>query len=83
MAKTHPKSTKFSNFAIDYTPLRRVRRAKFEMTMKDLARAVGVHPSTIYRLEKNRVEPTHRLVIALSRALGVPHTDLYTLPGPQ
>jgi DNA-binding XRE family transcriptional regulator len=82
MPKTRPQATQFSNFAIDYTPLRRVRRAKFEMTMADLARAVGVHPHTIYRLEKNRVEPTHRLVIALSRALGVPHTDLYTLASP-
>ena len=81
MPKTRPQPTKFSDFAIDYTLLRRVRRAKFEMSMKDLARAVGVHPSTIYRLEKNRVEPTHRLVIALSRALGVPHTELYELPG--
>lgn len=82
MPKTRPQATQFSDFAIDYTPLRRIRRAKFEITMKELGRAVGVHPSTIYRLEKNRVEPTHRLVISLARALGVPHTDLYTLSGP-
>lgn len=82
MPKTRPESTPFSDFTIDYTPLKRIRRAKFEISAKDLARAVGVHRTTIYRLETNRVEPTHRLVIALSRALGVPHTDLYTLSGP-
>jgi DNA-binding XRE family transcriptional regulator len=83
MPNTRPKRTPFTDVRVDYTKLRRVRRAKFEMSMKDLARAVGVHPSTIYRLEKNDLRTSHLLVLALGRALGVPHTDLFEILPPE
>lgn len=81
MPKPRPKPGTFADFPIDYTPLRRIRRGKFEMTMEQLAHAVGVHPSTIYRVETNQQEPSHRLLLSLARALGHDHRELYELPG--
>lgn len=48
------------------------RRRYLGMSQAQLARAVGVHPVTINRTERNRSEPTFSQMLAITRALGTP-----------
>lgn len=73
MARTRP--TQFNHIRLDFTPMAR-RRRWLGMTQRQLADAVGVHPVTINRVEKNRTEPTLRQMISASRALGVPLEEI-------
>jgi DNA-binding XRE family transcriptional regulator len=66
-------------FQLDFAPLRQ-RRRLLEITSEDLARAVGVHYTTIYRLEHNKHRaPSVPLLVAVARALGVPMHQLFSV----
>ena len=69
-----PKSK--SPFRLDFTPMARHRRYAM-VTQRQLAAAVGVHPMSIWRTERNRHEPTVRLMVGVSKALGIPIHELY------
>ena len=82
MPKTRPQPTPFSRFRLDFSPLRK-RRREIEMSQRALARAVGVHTTTIYRLETNRHKPTLESMVTISRALGTPTHLLYFVLDPE
>ena len=52
------------------------RRRYLGMTQRHLALAIGVHPITINRTERNRSEPTYSQMLAIARALGTPMHQL-------
>lgn len=52
------------------------------MTQSELARAVGVHLTTVQRIESNQTDPRNRLVLSIAKALGVPIHDLYWVTSP-
>lgn len=85
MSRTKPAPTPFSNFRLDFAPLR-TRRRQLDMTQKQLAAAAGIHWMTVHRTERGRSEPSISQMVAISRALGVPTHLLYTvtsLAGPE
>jgi len=49
----------------------RAARARRLLTVRGLAEAAGVAPTTVYLVENGRSEPTFRVVRALSAALDV------------
>jgi transcriptional regulator with XRE-family HTH domain len=55
------------------------RRRHLGMTQAQLARAIGVHPVTQNRTERNRSEPTFSQMLAIARALGTPIHQLVTV----
>ncbi len=55
------------------------RRRFLGMTQKQLALAVGIHPVSMYRTEKNKSEPTFSQMLAIARALGTPLHQLVTV----
>lgn len=63
---------------LDFTPLRRVRERR-GWSQRELSRKAGMHMATVNRIEKNLTEPPLTKVFALSRALGVPAEQLYTI----
>jgi DNA-binding XRE family transcriptional regulator len=65
-------------FRLDFTPLKRIRGYNL-LTRAQLARAAGVDPVTIWRLENNRhkASPSFMQVVALARALSVPIHELF------
>ncbi len=65
-------------FDMDFTPLRRLRSYRL-LTRAQLARAAGVHPITVWRIETNRGDPSGKAIVAIARALGVPMHDLFTV----
>lgn len=71
-------------FSVDFSPLRKLRKYR-ELSRKDLADAAGIDQVTLWRIETNRGGPGGRgnpslqAVIALSRALGVPMYELFTI----
>jgi transcriptional regulator with XRE-family HTH domain len=70
-------------FGLDFTPLRRARRAD-EITQAELARAVGIDPATLWRLERNHIaNPSLKQLVAIARALGVPMYELFTVTSPE
>ncbi len=71
MPRTKPQPTQFSHFKLDFTPMAQ-RRRYLGMTQAQLARAVGVHPVTMNRTERNRSEPTFSQMLSYARALGTP-----------
>ena len=78
MSRTKPASTVFSNFRLDFTPLR-TRRRQLDLTQKQLGAAAGVHWMTVHRTERGRTAPSIAQMVAISRALGVPTHLLYTV----
>jgi DNA-binding XRE family transcriptional regulator len=78
MSMTTP--TRFNSVTFDFTPLRRMRR-RLGLNQRQLAHAVGVHRTTIQRLESNEQEPSKRLMVSIARALGVEENTLYDLVG--
>ena len=71
VSRTKPARTPFSNFKLDFTPMKR-RLGWLGMTQKQLALAVGVHAITMHKTLNNKSEPTFSQMLAASRALGVP-----------
>lgn len=69
-------------FALDFTPLRKMRKGE-EIPRAQLARAAGMDPITLWRIETNRTPnvPIYQ-VIALSRAMGVPLHELFVVRAP-
>jgi DNA-binding XRE family transcriptional regulator len=65
-------------FTIDYTPLRRRRRV-LGLTLRRMQAITGIPFQTTNRIEWNQQDPKVRQLIAISRALGVPMHDLYTI----
>jgi DNA-binding XRE family transcriptional regulator len=78
MSRTRPASTQFSAFRLDFTPMAQ-RRRYLGMSQRQVALAVGVHPVTINRTERNRSEPTFSQMLAIARALGTPIHQLVTV----
>jgi DNA-binding XRE family transcriptional regulator len=66
-----PRPTPFSDFRLDFTPMAR-RRRYLGMSQRQVALAIGVHPVTVNRTERNRSEPTFSQMLAIARALGTP-----------
>lgn len=76
MGKTPPKPVR--PFSLDFSPLRKLRRYH-ELSGDDLARSVGVHRITLYRVERGLTTPSVTQVVAMARALGVPMHQLFTV----
>jgi len=66
------------SFTVDYTPLRMRRRA-LGMTLRRIQTITGIAYQSIYRFETNQRDPNVTQLVALSRALGVPLWDLYSI----
>lgn len=56
--------------------LKKYRQLK-ELTQEQLAAQVGVRRETIMRLEKAQYNPSLKLAVDLSRAVGVPIEELF------
>lgn len=56
--------------------LKKYRQMK-EMTQEQLALQVGVRRETIMRLEKAQYNPSLKLAIDISRAVGVPIEEIF------
>jgi DNA-binding XRE family transcriptional regulator len=52
-------------------------RQQSGMTQEQLAEKVGVRRETIMRLEKSRYNPSLRLAVDISRAVGTPIEELF------
>lgn len=52
-------------------------RQLLEMTQEELARQVGVRRETIMRLEKAQYNPSLKLAVDISRAVGVPIEEIF------
>lgn len=63
-------------FHVSLRPLR-VQRLILGVPVRRLAQAIGVSEFSLYRYENGTTIPTIDQMIGLSRALGVPITDLY------
>jgi transcriptional regulator with XRE-family HTH domain len=50
--------------------LQRVR-VEQGLTQKEVAEKAGIHPNTVARLERGKMEPSWQLVLAISKALRV------------
>lgn len=51
-----------------------------EMTQEQLAEAVGVRRETIMRLEKAQYNPSLKLAVDISRAVGAPIENIFVFP---
>jgi transcriptional regulator with XRE-family HTH domain len=70
-------------FALDFTPLRRLRGYR-GWSRAQVAASAGIHPITLWRLENNRIKnPSIVQIVAIGRALGVPYGDLYIVTEPR
>lgn len=58
------------------------RRRYLNLSQRQLAAAIGVHPITVNRTELGRSEPTLKQMLAASRALGTPLHDLFNVTEP-
>jgi DNA-binding XRE family transcriptional regulator len=56
-------------------PLETVRRRKL-LSQRDLAKAAGVAPSTIYMIEAGKTRPRLSIMRAICRTLDVPPEDI-------
>ena len=52
------------------------------MTQEQLALQVGVRRETIMRLEKAQYNPSLKLAVDISRALGAPIEEIFLFPQP-
>lgn len=55
-------------------------RVQKDLTQEQLAQLVGVRRETIMRLEKAQYNPSLKLAIDISRALGAPIEELFVFP---
>ncbi len=74
METTSPIGT----FTLDYTPLRMRRRA-LGLTLRRMQTITGINYAVVHEIEWGKQEPQVKQLVALSRALGVPLWDLYTI----
>lgn len=51
-----------------------------ELTQEQLAQRVGVRRETIMRLEKAQYNPSLKLAVDISRAVGAPIEELFIFP---
>ena len=61
--------------------LKKYRQLK-ELTQEQLAAKVGVRRETIMRLEKAQYNPSLKLAIDISRAVGAPTEEIFPFPEP-
>ena len=61
--------------------LKQFRQAK-NLTQEQLAALVGVRRETIMRLEKAQYNPSLKLAIDISRAVGAPIEEIFLFPEP-
>lgn len=81
MGRTAAEPTR--SFDLDFTPMRKLRGFHL-LSREALARAAGVHPITIWRLETNRLRnPSMVQVVAIARAMSVPMHELFTVTEPR
>ncbi len=59
--------------------LKQYRQQK-ELTQEQLAAKVGVRRETIMRLEKAQYNPSLRLAVDISRAVGAPIEEIFLFP---
>jgi DNA-binding XRE family transcriptional regulator len=52
-----------------------------ELTQEELANKVGVRRETIIRLESAKYNPSLKLAINISRAVGAPIEEIFEFPG--
>ncbi|HLO68837.1 MAG TPA: helix-turn-helix transcriptional regulator [Holophaga sp.] len=57
----------------------KVHRARLDLTQADLAAMAGVTRKSINAIETGRMVPSVILVLKLSKVLGVPVEDLFSL----
>jgi transcriptional regulator with XRE-family HTH domain len=57
----------------------RILRVRGEMTIETLAKASGLHWTYVSGIERGRRNPTLKVLVALSRALGVTTSELIEL----
>ena len=55
--------------------LRKLRDEKF-LSQRELAKAAGISPTTVFKLEANQAEPHPRTIRKLAEALGVEPSKL-------
>ena len=55
-------------------------RQRKELTQEQLAQQVGVRRETIMRLEKAQYNPSLKLAVDLSRAVGAPIEEIFLIP---
>jgi DNA-binding XRE family transcriptional regulator len=55
--------------------LKQLRTRRF-LTQRALAKAAGVSPTTVYKVENNEVEPHFSTILSLAEALDVDPNDL-------
>jgi len=55
--------------------LRKLRDEKF-LSQRELARAAGISPTTVFKLEANQAEPHPRTIRKLAEALGIEPSKL-------
>lgn len=66
---------------LDFAPLRRIR-VEMDLSQEDLARRAGLEPMVVSRIERGATRfPSLPELLLISRALGVPITELYTVIG--
>jgi DNA-binding XRE family transcriptional regulator len=63
-------------FTLDLSPVRRFRH-EAHLSVQELAAAVGVDWTTVWRWETKGVVPNGRELVSLARAFGRPITDLF------
>ena len=62
---------------VKYTKVFRVQKG---LTQWELAELVGVRRETIMRLEKAQYNPSLKLAVDISRAVGVPIEEIFLFP---
>lgn len=55
-------------------------RQRKDLTQEQLAELVGVRRETIMRLEKAQYNPSLKLAVDISRAVGAPIEDIFIFP---
>ncbi len=55
--------------------LKKLRTRRF-LTQRQLAAKAGVSPTTVYKVEKNEVEPHFSTILSIAEALGVDPAEL-------
>jgi transcriptional regulator with XRE-family HTH domain len=59
-------------------PRLRTARARQKMTLRDLARQIGISPSLISQIETGKVQPSVKTLYAMTTALGVSLDAMFT-----
>lgn len=57
------------------------RRLYLGLTIAELSKAVGIHPSELYRIEKGQRFPSARTLKKLAKPLGFSEVELFKIAG--